>query len=115
MQTTLLKKEEVLARLGGDEELLGEIVQVYFEDYPGLLSQMQEAINESNSERLMRAAHDLKGLLSNFSSASATSAVQALEHAGRHDELAAAPQQLRTLQHELTLLNEKVRSWMNSR
>jgi HPt (histidine-containing phosphotransfer) domain-containing protein len=112
---TPVNKEEVLARLGDDEELLGEIVQMYFEDYPGLLSQMRQAINESNAPRLTQAAHDLKGLLSNFSSTSATTAVQALEQAGRLNELNGAPQQLKALESELTALSETVRSWLNGR
>ena len=64
----LSKKEEVLARLGGDETLLHEIVQMYFEDYPVLLSHVERAIATNSASSLTQAAHDLKGLISNFSS-----------------------------------------------
>jgi HPt (histidine-containing phosphotransfer) domain-containing protein len=113
--TCAINRTEILARLGGDEELFDEIVQMYFEDYPELLSQIRRAIDQSNAPRLTQSAHHLKGLLSNFSSASATAAVQALEQAGRKNDLEEAPQRLRILESELSALSRTLEEWTHRR
>jgi HPt (histidine-containing phosphotransfer) domain-containing protein len=113
MDTTyLVKKAEVLARLNGDENLLHEIVQMYFEDCPGLVKQIERAINDKNSTALTRAAHDLKGLLSNFSSPRATAAIQALEQTGKHNQMDEAIARLDLLHHELSRLSSVLNSWV---
>ncbi len=109
--TCIIKKEEVLARLGGDEELLHEIVQMYFEDYPELLSQIEGAVESDNAEVLARAAHQLKGLLSNFSSPSTTVAIQALEQAGKLNQMRESRSRLQVLAVELSSLSSVLNSW----
>ncbi len=110
--TCLVKKEDVLARLGGDEALLHEIVQMYFEDYPGLLAQVERAIDESNVTTLTQAVHDLKGLLSNFSSRQATAATQSLEQAAKLNQLNDAPARLEVLRQEITRLSIVLNEWL---
>ena len=106
METSCLaKKSEVLKRLGGDESLLHEIVQMYFEDYPGLVSQIERAISRKDASALTQSAHGLKGLLSNFSSPKATAAIQAIEQAGKLNQLDDGRTRLDVLCRELSILS----------
>jgi len=111
MSLTTTKKHDVLDRLGGDEELLQEIVQMYLEDYPVLLGQLETAIEKNNSAMVTRAAHDLKGLLSNFSPTQATSSVQSLEQSFRMNDQGNTPDRLAALRHELESLSALLREW----
>lgn len=94
----------VMERLGGDEELLRELAALYVEDEGRLLAAMAEAIERGDADALRRAAHTLKGAVSNFCAPRAHAAAQALETAGRDGQLAAAPALLDALRKELTLV-----------
>ena len=109
----LAKKEEVLARLAGDETLLHEIVQMYFEDYPVLLSHVERAIATNSASSLTQAAHDLKGLLSNFSSPKVTAAIQALEQTGKLNQMENGQTRLEALCRELEILSSDLKKWTN--
>lgn len=94
-----LDREVALARVGGDEELLREIGQLFLIEYPQLLAQMDQAISTGDAHRLERVAHSLKGSVSNFGAAHATQAALALEKLGRSaqwDQVDAALADLRS-------------------
>jgi HPt (histidine-containing phosphotransfer) domain-containing protein len=107
------KKREILARLGGDEELLRDIVRVYFEDSPGLIRQIELALDKSDGSAVGRAAHNLKGLLCNFSPEPATAAVQSLEQAARMNELETAADRFAQVQQELNRLDHQLHEWVD--
>ena len=88
--TNLAKLDRALAleRLGGDEELLQEVAKLFLDEYPGLMSDIRQAIETSNSNQLERAAHSLKGSVANFGSDAAWQAAFALEKLGREQQLA---------------------------
>ena len=78
-----LNRNIALERVGGDEELLREIAGLFLEDYPNLMSQIQQAVHAKDAHLLERAAHSLKGSLSNFGSDAAYQAAFDLEQLGR--------------------------------
>jgi HPt (histidine-containing phosphotransfer) domain-containing protein len=80
-----------LERLGGDEELLQEVAQLFLDEYPSLMSEIRQATMSANAQRLERAAHSLKGSVSNFGADSAVEAALALEKIGRGGDLTGAP------------------------
>lgn len=88
--TNLAQLDRALAleRLGGDEELLQEVAQLFLDEYPVLMSDIRRAIETSNSNQLERAAHSLKGSVANFGSEAAWKAAFALEKLGREQQLA---------------------------
>lgn len=107
------KKREILARLGGDEELFRDIVRVYFEDSPGLIRQIEVALDTADRSAIGRAAHHLKGLLCNFSPEPATAAVQSLEQAARMNELDTAADRFVQVQQELNRLDHLLHEWVD--
>ena len=75
--------DEVLARVGGDRELLAEICRLFVEDAPRHLEQIRAAIEARDSESLKRAAHGLKGAAANFDADGVVDAARTLEDIGR--------------------------------
>ena len=102
--------QQVLERVGGDEELLAEIVEIFLQSAPAVMGQVRQALDAGRHEELVRAAHTLKGSAGNFAAAGVVQAARDLEmaaraaHADRYEELA------RRLQGELAALMDDLRS-----
>jgi HPt (histidine-containing phosphotransfer) domain-containing protein len=77
----------MLARVGGDVELLREIAALFLESYPRLLAEIRRAIALSHSANLTRAAHTVKGAVSSFAAHTAFEAARRLEFMGRNGDL----------------------------
>jgi len=74
---------EVLARVGGDRELLAEISRLFVDDAPRHLEKIRQAIEARDGESLRRAAHGLKGAAANFDAEGVVAAARTLEEIGR--------------------------------
>ena len=57
---------EALAGMGGDESLLAEVIQMFLDDYPRLLSEIDAARAANDSATLARLIHTIRGVASNF-------------------------------------------------
>jgi HPt (histidine-containing phosphotransfer) domain-containing protein len=81
-----------LRRLGGDTNLLSDLVQLYQEDSPELLRRLRTGIESHQTEEVRHAAHSLRGLAANFGATVLTQSLLRLEEnaaQGRLDEAAA--------------------------
>jgi two-component system sensor histidine kinase/response regulator len=85
-----LVRDEILERMEGDVDLLDEIVQLFIEDCPHLLTQMKDSIETGDGAGLRLAAHAMKGSLSNFGSLHAGALACELETMGKNGELTGA-------------------------
>jgi signal transduction histidine kinase/DNA-binding response OmpR family regulator len=74
---------QVLARVGGDRQLLAEISRLFVDDAPRYLERIRQAIDARDGESLRRAAHGLKGAAANFDAEGVVSAARTLEEIGR--------------------------------
>ncbi len=79
----LLDRDAALACVGGDPQLLQEIVVLFLADCPRLVRELHEATARGDPARLRRAAHTLKGTLGHFGAAAAAGAAQRLEAVAR--------------------------------
>jgi two-component system, sensor histidine kinase and response regulator len=82
-----LDRAAILERVEGDEDLLEEIVQLFIEDCPRLVGQMQDSLREKNAAGLRLAAHTLKGSLGYFGPSQACALACELEVLGRDGDL----------------------------
>jgi two-component system sensor histidine kinase/response regulator len=89
-QESILDRTELLERMGGDREILAEIVGLFLRHCPKQLAELSEAVARGDALRIERAAHALKGEVSNLASAPATAAALRLELMGRDGNLAGA-------------------------
>jgi HPt (histidine-containing phosphotransfer) domain-containing protein len=81
---------QILENLGGDEELLAQIAEMFFSEAEGRLREIREAISGGDAKALHSAAHSLKGAVSNFAADRATAAAAKLEQCGKVADLAEA-------------------------
>ena len=52
-----------LERVGGDESLLGELIAVFFEEYPKSAARLTQSLSQNDFGALREVAHSLKGSL----------------------------------------------------
>jgi CheY-like chemotaxis protein len=93
---------KLLDRVEGDRALLKEIVNLFLEDTPKLLNELRSAIDESDTRKIERAAHTLKGALGNFGVARAVELARDMEKAGRSGELGDLKGPFAELEREIT-------------
>jgi len=74
---------QVLARVGGDRQLLAEISRLFVDDAPRHLDRIRRALDARDGEALRRAAHGLKGAAANFDADGVVNAARTLEEIGR--------------------------------
>jgi|GEM_PF-2241739 len=79
--------DTALIMTGGKLDLLKKMAALFIDQLPGLLSQIQEALGQRNGKQLERAAHTLKGSISNFSAKQAHDVASEMESLGRKDDL----------------------------
>jgi len=95
------------ARLGGDENLLRELLELFLADAPRMVSEVRDAIDAKDAEALRRAAHALKGSVANFGAGGAVDAARRLETMGAAGNLADARAALSELEQALDAFKEE--------
>jgi HPt (histidine-containing phosphotransfer) domain-containing protein len=103
-----LDEAVALSRVGGDVELLREVVGLFLDDYPQSLEMIRDAVARGDQSGLERHAHSLKGSVSTFGAQEAFDAALALEKQGRTGDLTEAPEGLRRLEDALTALRPEL-------
>lgn len=96
---------EALERVEGDLDLLKEMVDLFLEECPRMLTKIEDAMAANNAQALQNASHTLKGAVSNFAASAATAASFALEKMGREQNLTDSAATLSMLKRELELLS----------
>jgi len=100
----------VLARVDGDRELLANMVRLFLEEGPKLLSATRQAVAQSNAKALERAAHALKSMVGNFGADEAFRAAGDLERMGRESSLSEAQEAYQALEAEIERLKPALAS-----
>jgi len=106
----LLQLDEALAlsRVGGDVELLKEVVELFLDDYPSSLEKIKSAVASSDAKALEHHAHSLKGSVSTLGANRAFEAAFTLEKQGRCGDLTGASDGLLELQQALEALRPEL-------
>ena len=68
-------------------DFIGELAQTFFEEAPGLLAEMSQALDEGDAGAFRRAAHSLKSNGDSFGAVRLTSLARELETMGRDGRL----------------------------
>lgn len=91
--------EELLSLTGeGDPELLVDLIQMYLEDAPHKLSEINAGLADRDWDRVERAAHSLKGSAGNLGAIFVQEDCEILQVASRKHELASMTQGVQQLQ-----------------
>jgi two-component system sensor histidine kinase/response regulator len=99
----IIDRDELMARMGGDEALLRRLVHMFLTNYPAQLSDLREAVDVRDVDRLRRRAHTLRGAMSLFAASEAADAARELERAADQGG-PAIDEAFRALQAELARL-----------
>jgi len=93
-----------LSRVGGDFELLREVVGLFLDDYPRTLEKIRSAVAANDASGVEHNAHTLKGSVSTFGAKDVFESALALEKQGRSGNLSCAQDGLRKLENALQAL-----------
>jgi CheY-like chemotaxis protein len=104
--------DSALERVGGDEDLLREIAEMFLSESQTLLAQMRQAIAQSDAALLKRTGHTLKGLARNFGADDAAQAALDVERIGDEGRLDEAPAAADRLQAEVERLSQALREYL---
>jgi HPt (histidine-containing phosphotransfer) domain-containing protein len=91
-------------RVGGDMDLISEIVKIFFSCYPEAISRVRDAVVSENPKSLEAAAHNLRGYLVTFHAKRAAAAGAELETMGRSGDMTGAGEAFEKLEREIELL-----------
>ncbi len=100
----IFDRPDFLARLGDDEELLREVVELFLEDAPQQLESIARAVAAGNAADIAPSAHQLKGAAANISARRAAEAASRLETAAKSGDSIVAGQEFAKLKNEMQQL-----------
>jgi two-component system, sensor histidine kinase and response regulator len=105
---------ETLERLGGDEKLFHEVIEIFLDDVPKHMAGLQRAIAAGDAEAVEGAAHTLKGELGYLGISEVSQKARELEEFGRNSDLRFAGDLYATLASELSELLTSMRGTMGA-
>jgi two-component system sensor histidine kinase/response regulator len=97
-------RSAALEMLGGDENLLNEMIEIFLADSPKLLGRLEQALLQRDQSELELAAHSLKGELMYLGVQEVTETAEKLEAAGRTGKIDGAKELLQELRSRLAVL-----------
>ncbi len=99
-----------LDRLGGDEELLREICQIFLRESGILLGRLEQAVINGDAEAVQASAHSIKGEVGYLGAESISKTAKKLEKMGQDNNLTGAERLVHELRVEVAQLCADVRS-----
>ncbi len=84
----------------GDRTLLTELIEIFLEDCPLKLHELEQAVTEGNAIRIKETAHSLKGMVACFSTRKAQGLADEMEGLGKAGDVAKTSALLPQLQLE---------------
>ena len=100
----VINKEAALERLGSDEELYNEVLDVFFEDTPIQLGNLQQALNNNVIAEVARLSHSLKSAAGNVGADRMSAASKKTEMAAKSGSLEGLAELIQSIQHEFATL-----------
>jgi HPt (histidine-containing phosphotransfer) domain-containing protein len=105
--------DDALEKVGGDKEILEEILEVFSESYPDQLAELKKAIDDGDASSVERNAHTLKGSVGAFSAKKAFETAFRLENMGREGQLLEASAEYSKLKQEVEELDAALKGTLS--
>ena len=96
-------REQLVDNLG-DEELVVTLIDIFLDQTPKLLGELDAAVAANNVSSVERTAHSLKGSSGNFGAKNAWQLAQTVEYAARGGDISGAAESSKQLNEELQLV-----------
>ncbi len=97
-----LDLDGLLRTFDNDMIFLKECTDMFMQEYPKMLAQIQTHVEEKDGPGLRRTAHAIKGMMGNFQAASIARTAYALEEMGHKEDFGQAGPVFETLRAEVT-------------
>ncbi|AFM23186.1 PAS domain S-box protein [Desulfomonile tiedjei] len=104
-----IDEARLLEQVGGDKDLLRQLIDLFAEESPKLLGKMREAIEHQDPEMLQMAAHTMKGMIGNFAANLAVEEALKLENLGKSRSMEEARDRLLALEKEIMSVQDALR------
>jgi PAS domain S-box-containing protein len=98
----VLDREDMERRVGGDRELLRQLLELFDVEYPKLLSEMRDGLSAGSLPRVQRAAHTMKGMLGTLGGKASYEEALRLELLAKSGEMTRLHEALVTLESAVT-------------
>ncbi|HYR89239.1 MAG TPA: Hpt domain-containing protein [Terriglobia bacterium] len=108
MDNVIINMQALEDRVGGDPELLAEIIQIFFDRSPDVIANMRRAIGSHDAKGLEATAHSLRGYLVNFHAERASGTALELEIKGRQNDWLQTEETFSNLQRDVELLRPRL-------
>ena len=108
---SVFDREAIMERVEGNIELLRDIVQLFQDDSPKLMATIRDAVSRRDGNALERAAHTLKGVISNFGAQAAFEASLKLEKFGGEGDPTLCREQSEVLEQRIEELCLALSTW----
>ena len=108
-------ENELMDRVDNDLEFLAEALQMLQCDGPSAMQQIRDALAAGDAPSLGRAAHALKGIVSNFCSPQTQASALEVEQMGKKGDLSAAPGAVTILGDRLEALLGELTAFVKER
>jgi PAS domain S-box-containing protein len=105
-------REALLNRVGGDEEVLREVVRIFLEDTPLQLEAMGKALVDRDAPTLRRLAHTLKGSSGTAGAVALQSAALALETAAAAGDFDSARSLAQPVKDQFAEVEQQMTGWL---
>ncbi len=108
----LVNREELNVHFDGDEELIGDLLEVFESTYPDTLNAIKTSAGENDYSNLELHAHTLKGMIANFFAQELKEYAFSLEKMGREKTAEGAEEYIAKLEAGLPELVKEIRSFI---
>lgn len=110
----IFEPEEVLEQIGGSKELLREMIVIFRMVYPDDIRNIDESLRSGDPESVRRAAHRMKGSVSNFGKRKAYRLALEMEEEAKDNDLSNMGRRFIELKTELDLLLLEMSHYMEN-
>ena len=88
-------------RVGGDCELLRQIVEIVHADIPEIVTRLRSAVAFEDRKELSRAVHSLQGMLATFNAQAVLDALKPLAEMAQAGDFSASGEALREFEEKI--------------
>ena len=106
---------ELLERVDNDWEFLGNTVRMLAADGPALLEEIRRSGDAGDAPSVGKAAHTLKGMISNFCAPDTQAGALAVEEIGKSGDLSSLRPVLQSLETQVLSLIADLNDFLDTR
>lgn len=114
MSTIACDYSEAMQRVGGDLDLLSQVLVIFLDEMPKMTAAIRKYAEEENSRLLRNESHKMKGAAGHFGGAELVHILEQIEDCAKKDEFSAAIGLLSSLAQAVERFKACVFQWQNT-